>query len=237
MIVACALFANAPSAHDGEHHHGQGTKGAARPSLATGAAFDALGNLWTVSFDGPNLVVRRSADLGLHWTAPVRVRPEAEPIDTGADAKPNIAIGPGGEIYVTWTKPLSKPYTGEIRLTRSIDGGKSFSEPRVVHADRQEITHRFDAMAVTSDGRLLVAWIDKRDGMAVGGKASHYAGAATYYAVSDDRGLSFRGDYKIADHSCECCRIALLPRPDGSVIGFWRQVFPPNVRDHAVATL
>jgi hypothetical protein len=44
-----------------------------------------------------------------------------------------------------------------------------------VHADRQEITHRFDAMTVTRDGRLLVAWIDKRD-LPAGGKAADYAG-------------------------------------------------------------
>ena len=138
---------------------------------------------------------------------------------------------------MTWTKPLSKPYTGEIKLVRSIDGGRTFSAPRVVHADRQEITHRFDAMTVTRDGRLVVAWIDKRDGVAAGGKASDYAGAAVYYAVSDDRGITFRGDYKVAEHSCECCRIALLPQADGSVLGLWRHVFPPNVRDHALASL
>src|SRR4029453_12237735 len=89
---------------------------------------------------------------------------------------------------------------------------------------------------VTRDGRLLVAWIDKRD-VPAGGKAADYAGAAVYYAVSDDRGVTFRGDYKIADHSCECCRIALLPREDGSVLGFWRHVFTPNVRDHALTTI
>jgi hypothetical protein len=157
-------------------------------------------------------------------------------MDGGGDAKPNIAIGPAGEIFVTFTKPLSKPYTGEIRFARSTDGGHTFSPPRRVHADRQEITHRFDAMTVTRDGRLLVAWIDKRD-LPAGGKAADYAGAAVYYAVSDDRGATFRGDYKVADHSCECCRIALLPREDGSVLGFWRHVFTPNVRDHALATI
>jgi hypothetical protein len=158
-------------------------------------------------------------------------------MDGGGDAKPNIAIGPAGEIYVTWTKPLSKPYTGEVRFVRSLDGGATFSAPRRVHADRQEITHRFDAMTVTASGRLVIAWIDKRDGAALGGKATSYAGAAVYYAVSDDRGATFRGDYKIADHSCECCRIALLPESDGSVLALWRHVFAPGIRDHALARL
>ena len=60
-------------------------------------------------------------------------------------------------------KPLAKPYTGDIRFSRSVDGGKSFSNPVTLHTDRQEITHRFDALSVNRDGRIFVAWIDKHN--------------------------------------------------------------------------
>jgi hypothetical protein len=113
----------------------------------------------------------------------------------------------------------------------------TFSTPLTVHADRQEITHRFDAIAVNRQGQIFVAWVDKRDGEAIKAKGGEYRGAALYFAVSDDHGASFRGDFKLADNSCECCRIALLPRNDGSVIAFWRHVFEPNLRDHAIATI
>ena len=43
------------------------------------------------------------------------------------------------------------------------------------------------------------------------GKGAKYRGAAVYFAVSDNQGASFRGDFKLADYSCECCRIAMLP--------------------------
>ncbi len=238
IAVACPAIAH-EQGHEGSGHvHGvPAAAKSMRPALAASAAFDSNGHLWSVSYDGQYLVVRKSGDFGRAWSPPVRVFAAPEPMDTGGDARPNIVVGPGGEIYVTWTKPLSKPYTGEIKLARSIDGGKTFSTPLVVHADRQEITHRFDAMTVTRDGRLLVAWIDKRDVVAAGGKSSKYAGAAIYYAISDDRGATFRGDYKVADHSCECCRIALLPQANGSVLALWRHVFAPNIRDHALASL
>ena len=239
MLALLALTASGPltGQDDVGHHRGAGTMPRSRgPILGASAAFDASGTLWAVHFDGPNLVVSKSGDRGRQWSPPVRVLAAPEPMDGGGDAKPNIAVGRSGEIFVTWTKPLAKPYTGEIRFVRSTDGGRTFSAPRVVHADRQEITHRFDAMTVTPDGHLLIAWVDKRD-IPAGAKATDYAGAALYYAVSDDRGVTFRGDYKVADHSCECCRIALLPRADGSVTALWRHVFTPNVRDHAVATL
>ena len=137
-----------------------------RVELAASAAFDAQGVLWAVSKSGGQVMVRRSADAGKSWSAPQPVNAAPEGIGAEGDARPKIASGAKGELYVTWTKPLSKPYTGEIRFARSLDGGKSFSAPVTVHADRQEITHRFDALTVTREGKLFVAWIDKRDGLA-----------------------------------------------------------------------
>lgn len=207
-----------------------------RVDLAASAAFDAQGVLWAVSKSGGHVMLRRSADAGKSWSAPQPVNAVAEGIGAEGDARPKIALGTRGEVYVTWTKPLAKPYTGDIRFARSLDGGKSFSAPLTVHNDRQQITHRFDALTVTRDGRLFIAWVDKRD-MVAAAKGTDYRGAAVYYAVSDDRGASFRGDFKLADHSCECCRIALLPRDDGSVLALWRHVFEPNVRDHALGVM
>jgi hypothetical protein len=228
------------AAHEqGQGGHGAGAKKDAsqrEAGLNASAAFDQRGVLWAVVKDGGHLVVRRSDDLGRAWSKPVTVNPEPEPVGADGDARPRILAGPGGEVYVTWTRPLSKPYTGNIRFSRSLDGGRTFSAPVTVHTDRQEITHRFDSIAVNRQGQLFVAWIDKRDQVAAG-KDAGYRGAAVYFAVSDDRGASFRGDYRLADHSCECCRIALLPRADGSVLAMWRHVFAPNVRDHALAAM
>ena len=235
LCGALLAWACAHAQHAG---HGQ-DKTAARVELAASAAFDVQGALWAVGKSGGHVVLRRSGDAGKSWSVPQRVNAAAEGIGADGDSRPKIALGPKGEIYVTWTKPLSKPYTGDIRFTRSTDGGKTFSAPVTVHTDQQEITHRFDALTVTRDGKLFVAWIDKRDMVAgvTSGKAAKYQGAAVYFAVSDNQGASFRGDIKLADHSCECCRIGLLPRDDGSVLALWRHVFEPNVRDHALGVM
>jgi hypothetical protein len=202
------------------------------------ATVDAKGILWAAHKEGAHVVVSRSDNLGRSWSKPVRVTVEAEGTDSGADARPKVATGKDGDVYVTWTRPLGKPFTGEIRFSRSVDGGQSFSAPITVHADRQQIGHRFDAIAVNRSGQIFIAWIDKRDVSAAGAaKARDYRGAAVYFAVSDDRGASFRGDYKLADHVCECCRLALLPQEDGSVLALWRHVFEPNIRDHALAAM
>lgn len=233
LLVFCA-----PTAAQHAGHHAMTQTGhAARPDLGATAAFDARGVLWAAHKDNGHVAVSRSDDAGRTWSKPVYVNAVAEPTDTGGDARPKMAIGAGGQLYVTWTRPLAKPYTGEILFSRSVDEGRSFSPVMTVHADRQQITHRFDAITVNKQGRIFVAWIDKRDGVAAAHMKKDYRGAAVYYAVSDDNGASFRGDYKLAEHSCECCRIALLAQDDGSVMALWRHVFAPNIRDHALARL
>lgn len=228
--TACAFAAAlllGSAAVQAQHTHG---------GLGASAAFDAQGRLWAAYRDQGRVVVRASEDLGANWSEPRFASPEGEPVAADGDARPRIATAPGGRVYVTWTRPLSRPYTGEIRFARSVDGGHSFSEALTVHTDRQEITHRFDALAVMPDGQVVVAWIDKRDLEAARARGEAYRGAAVYAAASADGGASFARDFKVADHSCECCRLALLPRADGSIAMLWRHVFEPDIRDHALAS-
>ena len=238
VSLATALFPPVIGAERPHAHGGMSGDRSAQTELGALAAFDTKGVLWAVHKVSGHIAVSRSEDSGRSWLNPVLVTSAPEPTDTGGDARPKIALGIQGEVYVTWTKPLTKPYTGEIKFSRSLDGGRTFAAPVVVHRDRQEITHRFDSVVVNARGQVIIAWIDKRDLVAaVAAKAPPYRGAAVYFAVSDDRGATFRGDYKLADHSCECCRISLVCHADGSVSALWRHVFEPNIRDHAVAQL
>lgn len=211
------------------------------PALGTTAALDQQGRLWIVRSEpvdkNAHVVVQRSDDHGQTWQPPIRVTANAEPVSADGENRPKLAFGSRGELYVSWTSPTSERFTGDIRFARSIDGGKTWSAPGVVHRDRQVITHRFESLIVDRTGRVWIAWIDKRDlGLAQAAKRE-YSGAAIYYAYSDDGGASWRGDFKLADHSCECCRIALSLDSQGRAVAMWRHVFPPNERDHALAVL
>ncbi|MFO7190528.1 MAG: sialidase family protein [Pseudomonadota bacterium] len=234
--IGAALFACALSMPGGAQQARHASK--PRLDLNASATIDRHGVLWALYTEGRHLLLRRTADFGRTWSAPQPVNQRPEDIAADGDSRPKIAVAPNGDVYVSWTQPLSKPYTGHIRFARSTDGGKRFSEPITVNTDREEITHRFDSLTVNGKGQIFVAWVDKRDRVAAekAGKDG-YRGAAVYYAVSDDRGTSFRGDYKVADHSCECCRIGLLPQEDGSVLAMWRHIFAPNIRDHALTRL
>lgn len=204
-------------------------------SLAVGAAYAPDGRLWLVGVDATGrLFVQSSVDGGRQWQAPAYLDTGTDRIAAEGENRPKIAFGPAGQVVISYTRPLAKPYTGDIRLLHSSDGGAHFSAPQTVHQDRQVITHRFESLIFDRQGRLHLVWIDKRDKVA--GPAA-YRGAAIYHAVSEDGGAHFFPEQKLADYSCECCRIAVTLTPAGQPALLWRHIFPPNIRDHAFLAL
>ena len=138
-----------------------------RSAFGTSAAVDGAGRIW-VAYAQPagqagQVVLQRSDDNGATWQPPVRVTAVVEPVAAEGENRPKLAFGSAGEMYVTWTSPTSAQFTGDIRFARSLDGGKTWSTPTVVHRDRQLITHRFESLLVDAKGRLWVTWVDKRD--------------------------------------------------------------------------
>jgi hypothetical protein len=216
----------------------------AKPALSIGAAVSPAGQLWIVGLDHERrLFVQTGGGAGQRWSEPRLLDIGSDTVAADGENRPKIAFGPDNRAVISYTQPLAKPYTGEIRMLRSEDGGASFSPPFTVHRDRQVITHRFEAIAFDARGVLHTVWIDKRDQAQAtrdaGGdsKRGGYRGAAIYRNESRDGGRSFGPDLKVADHSCECCRVALAPTPEGGVAAMWRHVFAPNIRDHAFAIL
>lgn len=232
ITVLCLL---APAAF--AQHAGMPMEMGHAPALGASAAFDSHGTLWVVDARDGHIRVRQSTDEGRTLSAPVIVNPVAERIYTEGENRPKIAFGTRGQLYVSWSQPRAKPYTGYVRFARSLDGGAHFEPPLTVQHDRAEITHRFDAMAVDAKGRIVIAWIDKRDLEAASAHDKPYLGAAIYYNWSDDGGATFVPERKLQDHSCECCRIALARTPDGNIAAFYRGVYGDNIRDHAYAVL
>ena len=247
-ILVCGLGALMAQAHEA---HGAPPQAAAsapakparkpRAQLGIGAAFAPDRSLWVVALDADNRLFVQSSPgtRPLRWSAPRVLDTLGDAISADGENHPKLAFGPKGYAVISYTQPGSKPYTGMIRMLRSTDGGQTFSLPFTVHADRQEITHRFESVAFDAQGVLHTLWLDKRDLETAprAGNKSSYRGAAVYRNTSLDGGATFGADIKLADHSCECCRIALATGPDGGLRALWRHVFEPNVRDHGFAAL
>lgn len=248
FVAAMCLGWNAQAADHSEHAgHGASPASAqdmekkwkemlAKPSLAVTVDFDEKGRLWRVSARERRVLVSHSDDGGKSYSKPVNVNAEPEDILGDGENRPKIIVQKG-VVYVSYTQGLAKPMTGNIRFSRSLDGGETFSQPVTVNDNLEIISHRFEEMRVNDRGQVFIAWLDKRDLNAATKKGEKYTGLGVYYAVSDDNGASFKPNVRAAEHACECCRVAMAMDRDGTAVIAWRHVFGKNVRDHAMMRL
>jgi len=234
LVLALAMSATASASPDCD-------SGDTPPSVHCGrtptAVFDNEGKLWIAFEYGGRVYVSMAEDDLESLSAPVAVNADGEEIDVNGENRPKIAVGSGGEIYVSWTRKLPGGFNGEIRFSRSVDGGASFELARTINDDGLVTGHRFETLVVDASDNVYLAWIDKRDLVAATEAGQPYAGAAVYYAVSTDRGKTFTENRRVAAHSCECCRIAAAETAAGGVALFYRAIFGDNVRDHAFAVV
>lgn len=201
------------------------------------AVFDSDGRQWVAFVQNQHVYVSHSDDRGLSYSEPVAVNPTAEDAEHNGENRPKILVDDGGVVYVSWTLKTSPRFTGEIRFSRSLDGGASFEPPRTINDDNLFAGHRFESLFLTASGHLYLTWIDKRDLEAHLARDEAYGGAAIYYTVSSDQGATFSRNSRVADHSCECCRIAIAPNGAENIAILWRQIFGETTRDHAIAVL
>ncbi len=122
---------------------------------------------------GPDVLVTRSSDRGLTWSAPVKVNDEGK----AEKRLPQLAIAPNGRIDVLW-QDRRHAHPGDAMLdyyyAYSTDGGQSFSTnhrvtDRSINTDvgtYRSQTGSFYAPALASfaGDALLAAWGDSREG-------------------------------------------------------------------------
>jgi len=232
-LLVVLLWTSWPAQSPGRAAVADGGPPPAHGALPSGA-FDDTGRLWVAWVDGPRVVVASSTDRGRSFGDPVEVTDAPEEIDANGDARPKVAVGRDGEVFVAWTRRGVKPYTGDIRFARSTNGGLSFSRPRTINDDGLATGHRFESIGVNQRGELFMVWIDKQDLEVAVDAGDSYDGAALYYTWSTDSGATFAPNRKLKDQVCECCRIALSFNARGWPVIVWREVLEGSIRDHGV---
>jgi len=201
------------------------------------AVFDEEGRLWVAFVQNEHVYVSYSDDRGKSYADSVAVNQNPESAEHNGENRPKILVDKDGTLYISWTLKTSPRFTGEIRFSRSTDGGLTFETPRTINDDNLFTGHRFESLFLNEAGQVYLTWIDKRDMEAHLAQDIPYSGAAVYYAVSKDQGKTFSENYRVANHSCECCRIAIAPRGPENIAILWRQIFGETTRDHAIAVL
>ena len=207
-----------------------------KTTLAVGATYDNNGQLWLAKVENNHLLVYKSKDKGKNFEEPVIVTPEPENISADGENRPKIAVAHDGTVFLTWTQSLPKKYSGDIRFSRSIDSGKTFSKPITLNDDGRVTSHRFDSIAIDDKGRVVIAWLDAREREEARERGEKFTGISLSSAQSIDNGETFSANRTLQEHVCECCRISLAWTADGPVV-FWRNIFNTNTRDFAISRL
>jgi hypothetical protein len=233
LMLCCVLLCSMAFAHGDKPQHDMTPP----DSLAISVAIDSAGKLWRVGVSDGFVEVASSTDLGKTFTKPLRANTEKQTINAHGEVRPKIAIGKKGEVYVTWMQNLAPRFSSYIWFARLLEGRNRFEKPQIVHTDRAEIGHAFEEINVAPNGDITVLWLDARVLAAAKKLGQKHAGSSIYYAVSVDAGKTFAPEQKLADNSCECCRVATTAKPDGTVVAMWRHVFEGSERDHNIAEI
>jgi hypothetical protein len=165
-------------------------------------SMEGVGEIW----------LARSTDAGRTFSTPVIAstfneidfRPRNAYFRYWASAFPQLAVGPGSELYIVYTaRPSDRLHDdGDIFVVASRDRGETWTRPRRLNDDDGAALQFFPAIDVGPDGVVHVMWGDMRDDPA----QTRYH---IYYTRSDDRGdtwgfeheqLGFRvGDTRVTD--------------------------------------
>jgi hypothetical protein len=124
----------------------------------------------------------------------------------------------GGTLYAAWTA-----YQGPLHLSRSVDGGESWSEPMLVAGGEDELPARGPSLAVGPDGRVHLAW-------AVG----EHAAADIRHATSTDRGETFSKPQRVHVSRAHDDAPKVAVHDDGTVHLAWMASTGGPFRDYRV---
>ena len=112
--------------------------------------------------DSTNLFMISSDNNSSSFHPPVKVNDKEGDADP-AYISPPIRFGPNNEIFVSWGKIVPHETfwgIGDIRLAKSIDGGKGF-EPTIYPAKNEPVSEKLYAdLAISKNGTILVPYVN-----------------------------------------------------------------------------
>ncbi|ALN55445.1 BNR repeat [Lysobacter enzymogenes] len=150
---------------------------------------------------------------------------------------PHIALAADGALWAHWLrKSAPATYAYDVVLSRSGDGGATWSEPAKVNDDGTATEHGFVSLWPDGADGIGVAWLDGRrtgggEGHEGGAHAGH-RGAMTLRAASFDARSQRSLDSELDPMTCDCCQTDAAPTARGPLL-VYRDRDAQEIRDIA----
>lgn len=162
------------------------------------------------------------------WSAPGTIA-EGKPWFVNWADFPMLTVLDGGRMAAHWLqKSGSGTYSYDVRVARSSDGGRTWTEGTVPHGDGVQAEHGFVAMWPEAGDSVGLVWLDGRDYV---GKEEGAPGAQTQLragAVGPEGGAS--ADVQLDPRTCDCCQNAAALTSDGPLV-VYRDRSEDEIRD------
>ena len=163
---------------------------------------------WIVAGNGSTHALMFASFDGNAWDAPREIAHGDDWFVNWADT-PHIVATEDGALWAHWLRQSAKAaYAYDVVLSRSGDGGKTWSPPLAVNDDGTPTEHGFVSLWPQSRESLGIAWLDGRNtaGGAHGGHEEHGGGAMTLRVANFDSALRKSAEIELDPRTCDCCQ-------------------------------
>ena len=167
------------------------------------------------------------------WTTPRDVASGSNWFVNWADV-PSVLRLPDGTLVGHWLqKSGADTYAYDVRLARSTDDGKTWSQSFVPHTDGTKTEHGFVSLFSLNNGLGLV-WLDGR--AMTGGHEGHGGGDMSLRFGSYGKDWMQTAEAPLDLRVCECCPTAVAVTADGPIVAY-RDRGPDEMRDIYISRL
>ncbi|GIV62588.1 MAG: hypothetical protein KatS3mg044_1454 [Rhodothermaceae bacterium] len=158
------------------------------------------------------------------WSTPTTIALGTRWFVNWADT-PSLTVDPEGTLTAHWLA-----YNGEgryaygVRVSRSTDGGQTWSTPVWLHDDDSPTEHGFVALVPEASERVRALWLDGR--LFARGKKQ-----MTLRSRSIERDGVLTPEVVVDSLVCDCCPVQAVGLPGGAVLAVYRNRTREEIRD------
>lgn len=202
--------------------------GSTTPNLAV-APDGRLFMTWLEPADSGHALRIASFD-GRRWTASRTIRSGRDFFVNWADF-PSVEILGGGRLAAHWLQRNGVgTYAYGVKISQSVDGGETWSDPVTPHRDSSPNEHGFVAMWPEGN-QIGAVWLDGRKFRSQGHDGGH-SNTNEMMLVSTTLDASGRlgAEVILDERTCDCCQNSAAMTSDGPVVAY-RNRSPEEIRD------
>ena len=192
---------------------------------------------WIEKRDAENLL-RFSILNNNTWSKPLTISSGNNWFVNWADYPQLASDGAKNMIAHFLEKSEKGKYTYDVKVLYSIDDGKKWSSPKILHDDGTKAEHGFVSIVPYQDN-FFISWLDGRNTVVEAGNANthegHHGQMTLRGAIVDKQGKKLN-EWELDNRVCDCCQTSASVTANGPIV-VYRDRSENEIRDISIARL